>query len=373
MNEFRERMDELEDARPQSVDDYIELFEDMIESDERDDRFFQIKGYGDEVTRGAHVALLMDGRVTGGTARIGQNIRKLYIGNKITSIDISEEGEPFAPSRENLTHLLFQPDSTCKLIGMWSFPGCTSLSSIEIPDSVETIGRQAFYQCSDLYEVIFGEGVRIIEEEAFADCAIEKLHIPNGVVEIGDRAFSTVFRGPDYEQSDYTLQRLTGMDGVTSLGAECFMGQANIERVALGGSVTSIGEGCFRDCEDLKRLLLTWNHDLVIGEDAFDGCDSIEAVRLIGGPSPEAWKNKIGDLFDGLRTISGQTAVWQAEFTSRPGYWPQYASRDWDTSPLTNFEYIYNGTMWMLQAGGLSTASFPEDLDDLLGFAPVDL
>ena len=40
-------------------------------------------------------------------------------------------------------------------IGNWAFSGCTSLTSIEIPDSVISIGEDAFYNCTGLKNVYY--------------------------------------------------------------------------------------------------------------------------------------------------------------------------------------------------------------------------
>jgi len=51
-----------------------------------------------------------------------------------------------------------------------AFYGNKNLTSVTIPDSVNTIGSFAFYNCQNLSEVKIGDGVTDIGYEAFANC-----------------------------------------------------------------------------------------------------------------------------------------------------------------------------------------------------------
>ena len=55
-------------------------------------------------------------------------------------------------------------------IGAGAFLNCTSLASVDIPNSVTTIGWQAFYRCTSLASVNIGESVTTIGAGAFYDC-----------------------------------------------------------------------------------------------------------------------------------------------------------------------------------------------------------
>lgn len=58
---------------------------------------------------------------------------------------------------------------TTRLEG-WVFSGCTSLTSITIPDTVTLIGGYAFKGCSSLVEVTLGTGLATLNAEVFDNC-----------------------------------------------------------------------------------------------------------------------------------------------------------------------------------------------------------
>ena len=74
-------------------------------------------------------------------------------------------------------------------IGDNAFFGCSSLASIEIPNSVTNIGNYVFYECSGLISVT-GNSVTSIGYAAFWNCTgLTSVTIGNSVTRIGESAF----------------------------------------------------------------------------------------------------------------------------------------------------------------------------------------
>ena len=75
-------------------------------------------------------------------------------------------------------------------IGDYAFSGCSSLTSITIPDSVTTIGERAFSGCSSLTSITIPNSVTTIGDYAFSGCdSLTSIIIPNSVISIGSYAF----------------------------------------------------------------------------------------------------------------------------------------------------------------------------------------
>ena len=67
-----------------------------------------------------------------------------------------------------------------------AFSGCSSLTSITIPNSVTTIGNYAFSDCTGLKSATIGNSVTTIGSSAFRNCSsLTSITIPNSVTSIG--------------------------------------------------------------------------------------------------------------------------------------------------------------------------------------------
>ena len=74
-------------------------------------------------------------------------------------------------------------------IGEYTFEGCSSLTSIDIPSSVTTIGRSAFSGCTSLTSINIPSSVTEIGRGAFEGCSsLTSITFPSSVTTIGDYA-----------------------------------------------------------------------------------------------------------------------------------------------------------------------------------------
>ena len=81
------------------------------------------------------------------------------------------------------------PDSLEEL-GFRAFYQCTSLQSIRIPSKIKTINKMAFKDCDALRYVYLSEGLKYIRQEAFANCPLLRhITIPSSVKRITPDAF----------------------------------------------------------------------------------------------------------------------------------------------------------------------------------------
>ena len=157
----------------------------------------------------------------------------------LTSIKVDEGNTKF-DSRDNCNAII-ETASNSLIVGCqtttipnsvtsidYAFNGCTSLTSINIPNSVTTIGDYAFSGCSGLTSISIPNSVTTIGEDAFRRCTgLTSINIPNSVTTIGDYAFS----------------------GCTSLTS-----------ISIPNSVKTIWESAFYYCTGLTSIDLNWDN-----------------------------------------------------------------------------------------------------------------
>ncbi len=162
----------------------------------------------------------------------------------------------------DMTEYVF--DQGISEIGDFSFAR-TGLTSITLPDGLETIGYGAFYHCDALSEVEIPASVRTIEPYAFADTP----WLTNWMKGSGDEflivgdGILLAYRGSN--------SKIEIPDGVRSIAQGCFSGHTGIVSVSLPPSLEVICEEAFADCRNLSSM--TGGVNIKRIEDrAFSGC-----------------------------------------------------------------------------------------------------
>ena len=112
---------------------------------------------------------------------------------------------------------------------------CSSLVSIEIPNSVTILEPYAFFCCRSLKEVTISNKITKIEQSVFEYCGIEGITIPSSVTEIGEYAFGNCEK----------LTEITIPNTVRKIGEHAFNGCENLANVTIGSGIEEIGYGAF--------------------------------------------------------------------------------------------------------------------------------
>ena len=127
-----------------------------------------------------------------------------------------------------------------------AFVGCTSLTSVIIPNSVTKIGRKAFSGCTSLSSIAIANSVTAIEEDAFGGCtSLTSITIPNSVTTIGSWAFSGCT----------SLSKVVLSEKLKYINSLTFQGCSQLTSISIPAYVTGIRSSAFFKCENLEKLI----------------------------------------------------------------------------------------------------------------------
>ena len=166
------------------------------------------------------------------------------------------------------------------------FRGCSSLTSVTLPEGAETISSQMFYNCHDLTSVDIPDSVKTIGDTAFGGCdALTTLPMGAGVERIENDAFSHC-------------------DGLTE--------------IVIPESVRYIGYEAFRYCDGLVDVDLP-DSLLELGSTVFAGCAALVTETEGGVTYLDGWAIAAEDGISAVTLREGTVGIASSLFSELDG------------------------------------------------------
>ena len=128
-------------------------------------------------------------------------------------------------------------------IGASAFNGCTSLTRVDMPQSLTTIGENAFKGCVGLENITIPPGVATIRESAFYGCThLNAVALPH-ITTLEEKVFYNCTK----------LWAVTLPETLTKIYPYSFYG-CPMQSIVIPASVTEIWAGAFYSCANLKNV-----------------------------------------------------------------------------------------------------------------------
>ena len=155
-------------------------------------------------------------------------------------------------------------------IGENAFKGCSSLTSVTLPEGLKTIGIRGFDVCTSLESINFPSTLTSIGDYAFALCnSLKTIELPEGLTSLPLGVFK------DCEN----ITSVTLPSTFKSIGIETFQNCKNLETINLPSGLTSIGESAFSGCAKLSSVEFPQNLN-ELGGNSISGCTSLKSVSI---------------------------------------------------------------------------------------------
>ena len=169
-----------------------------------------------------------------------------------------------------------------------AFVNCTSMRSIAIPSTVQSITHHAFFNCTGLTAVHITDlaawcSVRITSRDADLRgttplCFAQNLYLNGELVTdlVVPYGVTKVNEGFAY----YTnLTSVVISNNCEDIANKAFNGCRGLKKVVVGDSVKTIGEYAFNGCQSLNDVTIG-NGVTIIAESAFASCDRLRDVAI---------------------------------------------------------------------------------------------
>ncbi len=235
--------------------------------------------------------------------------------------------------------------SSVKEIAAYAFAG-SKVETLIIPATVEIIGEGAFKN-SALATLTIQADITKIEDDTFNGSKLTGVTLPSSVEFIGSRAFAN---------TPLLTFTFTG-EGEVVMGDEVFRGCGSLQEIALYDGISTMGSRVFQNCTSLSAVVMPSVKTL--GSGTFDGAVNLTSVRFGDNATTLGtltFANAQGSSMGGsyitnYRGLSKLSEVVFGDMLQEIGYGVFYNASALKTIDLKNVETIgdyafaYSGTL----------------------------
>lgn len=170
-----------------------------------------------------------------------------FASTSLTSVNIPDNVETIEQYAFNGARQLQEvhlPDSLTSL-GRYAFAGCRSLRTVKIPTKLKEIPWYAFDGCNSLQSVELHDSITGIGDYSFRNCNLREITLPKSTTWVGGRAFA----------ENTNLSKVTLNEGLIDIWTYAFQNTA-IDTLNCPSTLRNIYNSAFAGCRNLRQINL---------------------------------------------------------------------------------------------------------------------
>lgn len=185
-----------------------------------------------------------------------------------------------------------------------AFLNCDAITSIVVPNSVETIEYHAFQGCTSLHTLTIGTGVKRLANYGYSSWS--DVGIISNCINL-----DTIYFNADSCYMGYMFDGEIGQhtavvigDNVRYIKGVLFRRPSlatvtrSIKSVVIGSSVSTIAGGAFMDCDDLASVTFRTQNPPMLGSNVFGGVNTDSVLCIIPCGRTSYYFNQWSSLFN---------------------------------------------------------------------------
>lgn len=211
------------------------------------------------------------------------NLTKVIIPDSVNSTGQNGSGSPFFGCDKLKT--VGPIGSSCNIQVAWKhfvpeymFSNCNSITSVTIPEGIEAIGNGAFFDCASLEKLVIPDSAKYFCCQGYYDEDTNQysyVDISNG---------KSIEKCPKLKTAGKIGSGCNIEFGWTNAIPEyAFRGIDSIERITLPEGVTKIERNAFYKCTNLEKIILPESAVEFRYKNAIYECENLETAGPIGG------------------------------------------------------------------------------------------
>lgn len=195
-------------------------------------------------------------------------------------------------------------------IGNYGFENCNKIGTISLPATVTSVGSGCFDLCSNLKELTFVDGEQPItlgaDHSMFCDAPLQKLYVGRNI----DYTYKNSQHVPFYNKALITDVTISDIGNVTYLNDYFLFGASSLNSLIVPNSVLTVGKYAFADCSSLESISLS-NNLSILNEGLFQNdvalksliiCSAIKEIdKYVLGNCPALAELTLQDSNDALK------------------------------------------------------------------------